>query len=136
MKRVFADTSYFIAIIAPNDASHDQAKKLARQSLHLVTTAWVMTELAAYLSNGPNRSLFTKLLATVRGSAAIDFVAATQELFDLGAQLYGQRPDKGWSLVDCISFVVMEREGLTEALTADHHFKQAGFNTMLSEAGN
>ena len=45
--------------------------------------------------------------------------------------LYSRRPDKEWSLTDCISFVVMSDEGLTEALTGDHHFEQAGFTPLL-----
>lgn len=48
-----------------------------------------------------------------------------------GIRLYEQRRDKQWSLTDCISFVVMKREGLTEALTGDHHFEQAGFVALL-----
>jgi predicted nucleic acid-binding protein len=45
--------------------------------------------------------------------------------------LYVNRPDKQWSLTDCISFVVMEREGIADALTGDKHFEQAGFNVLL-----
>ena len=45
--------------------------------------------------------------------------------------MYRSRNDKAWSLTDCISFVVMEQEGLTEALTGDHHFEQAGFTALL-----
>jgi len=45
--------------------------------------------------------------------------------------LYSSRKDKEWTLTDCISFVVMKREGLGEALTGDHHFKQAGFTALL-----
>jgi predicted nucleic acid-binding protein len=45
--------------------------------------------------------------------------------------LYHLRPDKQWSLTDCISFLVMSEEGITEALTADHHFEQAGFVALL-----
>jgi hypothetical protein len=51
--------------------------------------------------------------------------------FDAGVALFAQRPDKHWSLTDCISFIVMRREGLTDALTGDHHFEQAGFNALL-----
>jgi hypothetical protein len=54
-------------------------------------------------------------------------VPPTQRLFDQGVELYAERPDKGWSLTDCISFVVMRQQGITEALTGDHHFEQAGF---------
>jgi len=52
-------------------------------------------------------------------------------LFDRGCELYISRSDKEWSLTDCISFVVMRREELTDALTADRHFEQAGFSALL-----
>jgi len=61
----------------------------------------------------------------------VTIIPASDSLFEQGARLYIDRPDKGWSLTDCISFVVMEREGLLEALTADHHFEQAGFIALL-----
>jgi hypothetical protein len=60
-------------------------------------------------------------------------VPASSELFDRGMSLYLARPDKKWSLTDCISFVVMEDRKVTEALTADHHFEQAGFVALLKE---
>jgi predicted nucleic acid-binding protein len=53
------------------------------------------------------------------------------ELFESGLELYEKRPDKDWSLTDCISFVVMKREGIVDALTGDHHFEQGGFNALL-----
>ncbi|MEX0777345.1 MAG: PIN domain-containing protein [Phycisphaeraceae bacterium] len=132
MNRVFADTSYFIAVIAPNDSRHAAAQAWSSHLPPIVTTAWVMTELAAYLSSPANRPLFNILLASMRDNPAVQFIPATQELFDRGAELYAARPDKGWSLVDCISFVVMQREGLSDALTADQHFVQAGFNALLA----
>jgi hypothetical protein len=133
MTRVFADTSYFIALIAPNDVAHRRALAFANQSHRLVTTAFVMTELAAYLSAPANRPLFNRLLASVRSNSAIDFVPATQHLFDQAAALYAARPDKSWSLVDCTSFVVMQQQALTDALATDHHFTQAGFSALLAQ---
>ena len=58
-------------------------------------------------------------------------VPANSHLFDRGVARYVERDDKAWSLTDCISFVVMEDLGITDALTADHHFEQAGFVAML-----
>ena len=55
----------------------------------------------------------------------------TAELFDEGFDLYCRRPDKDWSLTDCVSFVVMQQRGLREAFTADRHFEQAGFVALL-----
>ena len=60
-----------------------------------------------------------------------ELIKASDDLWRAGIDLYQRRPDKGWSLTDCISFVVMERLKITDALTADHHFEQAGFNALL-----
>lgn len=131
MKRAFADTSYFIAVIIPNDVAHPRAQALAKQRMRLVTTTWVMSELAAYLASPVNRPLFSRVLATIRSSPSVDYLPVTQEQFDHGAELYAARSDKEWSLVDCISFIIMKREALTDALTTDRHFVQAGFNALL-----
>ena len=56
---------------------------------------------------------------------------ASSELMERGFDLFSRRPDKEWSLTDCISFIVMSEEGITEALTGDHHFEQAGFTILL-----
>jgi uncharacterized protein len=58
-------------------------------------------------------------------------VPPNQELFDEGIHLFAERPDKEWSLTDCISFIIMREYDLTDALTADHHFEQAGFRILL-----
>ena len=58
-------------------------------------------------------------------------IAPDSNIFAQGIELYRNRPDKSWSLTDCISFVVMDREGVKDALTLDHHFEQAGFNAIL-----
>lgn len=60
-------------------------------------------------------------------------VPVTSELLAEGFALYRKYEDKEWGLVDCISFVVMQREGIAEALTYDHHFAQAGFVALLRE---
>jgi uncharacterized protein len=47
------------------------------------------------------------------------------------SKLFAERSDKGWSLTDCISIALMQERGLTQALTTDRHFEQAGFNVLL-----
>ncbi len=58
-------------------------------------------------------------------------VPASHDLFDRGVDLFRRRHDKDWSMTDCISFALMEDEGMTQALTTDHHFEQAGFTILL-----
>jgi hypothetical protein len=59
-------------------------------------------------------------------------LVASQDLFDKAVTLFSARPDKEWSLTDCTSFVVMQEHGLSEALTSDHHFQQAGFTALFA----
>ena len=62
----------------------------------------------------------------------VEIVRLTPELLERGVTLFRSRADKNWPLTDCISFVVMEHHGLSEALTADRHFEQAGFKALLA----
>ena len=71
-------------------------------------------------------------VAALEGDVNTKIVPATQALFHRGLERYAARPDKDWTLTDCISFVVMEDEGITYALTGDQHFTQAGFKVLLS----
>ena len=76
--------------------------------------------------------MFIDFHRALRNDPTVKIVPSSNELFAAGVELYATRSDKEWSLTDCISFVVMEREGLTDALTGDRHFEQAGFKVLLS----
>jgi predicted nucleic acid-binding protein len=133
----FADTFYFLALANPNDAAHAESIKLAAKIPgSLITTAWVVTELADALSAPINRPAFLRLWRRLRANPAVEIVPPDPDLFERGIGLFERRPDKDWSLTDCISFVVMSERGLSEALTGDHHFEQAGFRALLREAGS
>ncbi len=71
------------------------------------------------------------MIENLRSAEDIQIVPASADLFDRGFHYFTERPDKEWSLTDCISFVVMNERGITEGLTADHHFEQAGFVALL-----
>jgi predicted nucleic acid-binding protein len=132
MKEVFADTFYFIALLSPTDSAHERAKQnTAGQQALLVTTAWVLTEVANALSRRETRAGFIKALDALRTNAGVAIIGHDDSLFEAGIELYRTRADKDWSLTDCISFVVMERRGITDSLTGDHHFEQAGFRALL-----
>jgi len=132
MKTVFADTSYYVALVNSSDQHHDAAYEYTKgfEGTSL-TTAWVLTELGNFLSRATNRSLFLALLNDLREDEHVTILAPTEGLFERGVDLYSQRLDKDWSLTDCISFVAMDEHGLRDALTLDHHFEQAGFNVLL-----
>ena len=134
MTPVFADTFFFLALINPRDAAHSRAVAAATvRTGPLLTTAWVLTEVADGLAATPDRHLIEKILADLDQEPRDLIVPASPELFDRGLQLYLARPDKKWSLTDCVSFVVMQDRNVTEALTADHHFEQAGFIALLKD---
>jgi len=133
MKTVFADTSYYLALLHTDDARHMEAIGFSREaSLRTVTTAWVLTEVANALSRASYRNAFVTMFQSLRFNPFVSIIPPSQEVFDLGLDLYAQRPDKDWSLTDCISFIVMQRHGLTDALTGDRHFQQAGFKALLA----
>ena len=133
MKAVFADSVYFFALLNARDTIHPRAVRFATQSENpLVTTAWIITEVADGLCGRATRESVVRLWDILQSSADVEIVLPSPELFREGLERYRERPDKNWSLTDCISFFVMEQRGITDALTADHHFQQAGFAALLA----
>ena len=96
-----------------------------------LTTAWVLTEVGDASASPENRPAFLELLDLLNSSPDATILGPTQDLFDQGVTLFRQRPDKEWSLTDCISFKAMHDAQITDALTGDHHFEQAGFRALL-----
>lgn len=134
MNRVFADTSYYIALCNPKDPYNSSAISLSRRlQTHVVTTECVIVELGNFLCSPSDRALFLALAHHLRTDKHTTVAASSDGLLDEGIALYGARMDKGWSLTDCISFVVMRRRGLSDALSCDHHFEQAGFRLLLEK---
>lgn len=132
MKPVFADTFYFLALLDERDPAHARAVAVSNEREQgFVTTEFVLLELADALSKPSLRGEFKAVRALIGGMPTFRVVAASSELLRRGERLYHERPDKEWQLTDCISFVVMGDEGMTEALTGDRHFEQAGFSAML-----
>jgi predicted nucleic acid-binding protein len=132
VKSTFADSFYFLALFNPRDAAHELTVRASRELVgNLITTDWVLAEVADALSDPVNRGGCVELIDDLRHSKRVEVLPATRTSFELGWELFGQRPDKDWSLTDCISFVVMRDRNVTEALTGDHHFEQAGFRALL-----
>jgi uncharacterized protein len=132
MTSVFADTSFFIAIISPRDALHAIASEQAARLRHtVVTTEYVLIEVGNWLAKADDRGVFVRLMLQIEADHRTNVVAGHSHWFQRGLGLYAKRLDKGWSLTDCISFAVMQEYRLTAALTADHHFEQAGFSALL-----
>jgi uncharacterized protein len=133
MNEVFADTSFFVALISLRDALHELADKLGQEYRgRIVTTQWVLAEVANFFAASRRRSTATQFLALVLNDGGTTIVNATSKNFQNGWDLYQKRTDKSWSLTDCVSFNVMRDRGIAHALSSDHHFEQAGFTILLS----
>lgn len=136
MARVFVDTAAWIALVNVNDDLHPEAQQvmgtLRQQKASLVTTEFVLLEVADALSAPHMRSHTVAFIDGLRQQPVLQIVPLSEELLADGWALYSQRPDKEWGLTDCTSFVVMTQGQIQQAFTSDHHFEQAGFTKLLS----
>jgi predicted nucleic acid-binding protein len=133
MKRYFADAYFFFAWWNRRDRAHPRVQAFLDQfDGYLVTTRWVLMEVADGFATTPARRMVRALLDDLASDPMISIIEAEHSLHERGLALYDSRPDKEWSLTDCISFIVMTDSELTEALTGDRHFEQAGFRAILS----
>ena len=128
----FLDTSFFLALAFASDQSHLAAPQLYRRlPVDYLTTEYILDEFLDATSGVSSRAVGANVVDLLRCERRIQMIPASTRLFDSGLDLYRQRADKEWGLTDCISFVVMQQHGVTDALTADHHFEQAGFRALL-----
>lgn len=135
MTTVFVDTVGWVALLNKSDVLHEEAlhvlEDLRHQGAHLVTTEFVLLEVADALSEPFLRTNTADFIAGLRGCSFLTIVPLSQQLFADGLTIYSQRPSRGWSLTDCTSFVTMNQRSISVALTSDHHFEQAGFVILL-----
>ncbi len=98
-----------------------------------MTTRAVLLEIGNALSKQRYRHAAIRLLDALEADLRVEIIPLSEQLYTRALQLYCERPDKEWGLTDCISFLIMQDLGLTEALTTDEHFQQAGFRVLLRE---
>jgi uncharacterized protein len=131
----FADTSFWVALSLQRDQFHSRAMQwrdfLGRSGSRIVTTEAVLWEWLNALSGARSRSIAAEGYRLVHADSQVEVVGFCSEVESAAVDLYRGRPDKDWSLTDCLSFVVMKERGVTEALTADHHSAQAGFKAVM-----
>lgn len=128
----FIDTSYFLALVNSRDKYHQIANRVAKEVLPpFVTSDAVLFELGNALAQPPRRALGMFALQQISSDVGIEIVHVDPDLFAQTIAFYNSRPDKGWGLTDCSSFVIMQERNLRDVLTADKHFEQAGFRRLL-----
>jgi predicted nucleic acid-binding protein len=132
MTSAFADTFCFLALLDSREERHVEAAEDSRNpELRLVTTEWVLAEFGDAYCHPQDRADFVARYRSLVNHPRVKIVAAETRLFPRGVDLFERRRDRDWSLTDCLSFVVMQDEGITQALTGDKHFEQAGFTALL-----
>lgn len=136
--RLFLDTAFVVALINPKDALHEKAKlylAAVKKAREVWTTEAVLTE----IGNAFGSSRRVDAAGFIEGyftTPNIHVVSISTAVFRRALTSYKQRPDKEWGLTDCASFVVMQDQGLIDALTHDVHFQQAGFRALLRDSVN
>lgn len=138
MRIVFADACYWIALLNPKDRLHEVAKRVSRElgPCRIVTSEMVLVELLNGLGGfgDDKRKVAAQTVKSLESDPNVQIVPQTSLQFRYAVERYASRLDKEWGATDCASFLLMEEKCMSEALTADHHFRQAGF-TILMETG-
>jgi predicted nucleic acid-binding protein len=131
-EQIFVDTAYVLALVNERDQYHQRAQELADkvEGRELLITDAVLLEIGNALSRG-FKSQAIEIITYFIEAEEVEVYAYTPRTFEKALDLYKKYGDKEWGLVDCISFIVMRERGVTQALTFDRHFEQAGF-TLIS----
>ncbi|NBC17314.1 MAG: PIN domain-containing protein [Bacteroidetes bacterium] len=137
MAEIFVDTAGWGHLVDASQAFHARAADIyrsgRRDDRQFITSNYVITELVALLTSPLRipRPQVIRLVDAVKASPSVDVVHVDRETDHQAWRLLGDRPDKVWSLVDCSSFIIMRQRGISDVLTTDHHFEQAGFVRLL-----
>lgn len=136
MRYFFADTVYWSALFSPRDQMHDAAAHMSRslgRDVQILTSDLVLAEfLNSFAGRGAEaRVMAADSVAALRDGHRAIVEPLTTDSFRGALESYRMHNDNRWSLTDCLSFLIMQRYGIKEALTADHHFEQAGFHALL-----
>jgi uncharacterized protein len=132
---VFVDTGGFFALLSPHDPWHAKANRALKQAPAnqlLVTTDYVLDETATLLRTRRQPHLVEPWFRALSASGHFHIVWMDEQRFDEVRRFFTKHSDKEWSFTDCFSFCVMKERKIGQALAADQHFTQAGFQLLLS----
>jgi uncharacterized protein len=133
VKRLFVDSFFYIALLNPKDRHHERAKTLSQTigDSEFWTTDLVFVETVCSCQYPDISVAAAKLIRFVATEPSTKVVYLNAELFEKALNRYESRIETSWSFTDCLSFVVMEANDITDALTGDEHFRQAGFHPVV-----
>ena len=134
MSPVFLDTGYLIALEASDDQNHEEASRHWRKEgpklSSIVTTTYVFDEVVTFFNSRGRHAKAVEVGRRLRESQLVEIVPETEVLLEAGWSRFRNRPDKQYSLTDCISFVLMGRRDIEKTLAFDRHFEQAGYQLL------
>ena len=134
MDRYFVDTAYLIALESKSDQYHEEAKllwqKLSGKRPELITSSYILDEVTAYFTRAHQSNKAILIGDNLMNSTFVNFIHVDKVLFSKAWDHFKKYQDKEYSLTDCISFVIMNDLKITNALTFDKHFEQAGFQRL------
>ena len=126
------DTSGLLCFHHRAEAQHVEAVQYFRSAPLRLTHNYVLAEFVALAqARGLPRQAALAFVADLQDNTAVHVVYVSETLHRDALAHLQQRPDKGWSLCDAVSFLLMSQHGISDALTTDHHFEQAGFIRLL-----
>lgn len=127
------DTSGLMCLFDRRDFRHDAARTFYDAAPVLLTHSYVFAELVALTqARGAPRGAALDFVTDLQDDPEIEVVWVDEHLHRLALNLLRMRQDKDWSLCDAVSITLMQQRGLTDALTTDHHFEQAGLRRLLA----
>ncbi len=137
MRTVFGDTGYWIAISRRADGLHQRARLVAQQigDVRIVTSEMVLIEYLNEMSKHgeQQRRMAVETVNDLRNDDNVEIVPVTSEQFWEAVQYYDSHRDQRWSLVDCVSFMIMGEKKIQNALAHDRDFWSAGFRPLLRD---
>jgi predicted nucleic acid-binding protein len=137
MTEIFLDTAYAIALISESDDFHDRALALAdyieENQVYLVTTRAILLEIGNALSKLRYRTAAIQPLDALENDVSVEITPLSEQLYSEALQIYRERSDKEWGLIDCVSYLVMKKKVIYQVLTTDEHFRQVGFQVLMRD---
>lgn len=131
----FIDTSFIIALASRRDSKHQKALEISSQikenQIKLVTSEFIIIELCNSFAKANLKRSAIEIVDSMYQDTNIEIIKLSDKYFQAGLDIYRKALDKNWSLVDCISFHILNEKGVKNVLSSDKHFIQAGFNVLI-----
>jgi len=130
-KRIFIDTSAFLALEDESDERHEEAirfreRELLAGSYEIITTSYILDETLTLIRNRLGIQASIDFSRKIRRSRIVRVISVSKEIEEKALDLFERYDDKNFSFTDCVSFVVMQDMGIQDAFTFDKHFVQIG----------